>query len=211
MDFLFRSETIHFQRSVQSDFSRNVGIEFVERAYSNRLQHARSKLIARVRDERVAGLSQDYLRCAGSKPLITLPSAHCCFILYRTAESRHGIARGEHDRDPHRPRLVPRISRPNQILHVLEREAWNNRNRRPQTQPTEGPRDGWLGSSDNSHPLRGDLRHSWRSEFDTASCLLSCSRACGACRRFRLSPQAARNLQASPHTSLRLAPIDPWI
>src|SRR5439155_2218495 len=91
-----------------------------------------------------------------------------------------------------------------------EREAWNNRNRRPQTQPTEGPRDGWRGSSDNSHPIRGDLRHSWRSEFDTASCLLSCSRACGACRRFRWSPQDARNLQATPYTSLRLAPIDPW-
>src|SRR5439155_23694766 len=119
----------------------------VKRADSNHPQRTVSKLIARVRDERVPGLSQDYLRCAGSKPLMTLPSAHCCFILHRTAESRHGIARGEQDRDPNRPPLVGGISRPNQILHVLEREAWNNRNRRPQTQPTEGPRDGWRGSS----------------------------------------------------------------
>src|SRR6266576_3280383 len=106
MDFLFRSETIHFQRSVQSDFSRNVGIEFVERAYSNRLQHARSKLIARVRNERVAGLSQDYLRCAGSKPLITLPSAHCCFILHTPAGSRHGMARGDPVCNLNRPSLI---------------------------------------------------------------------------------------------------------
>src|SRR2546428_2271442 len=47
---LFRSP----QRSVQSDVSRNVRIELVDRADSNRPQHARSKLIARVRNERVA-------------------------------------------------------------------------------------------------------------------------------------------------------------
>src|SRR2546429_7861864 len=63
------------------------------------------------------------------------------------AGSRHDIARGEHGRNPNRPRIVPRLSGSNQILHALERKTWNNRNRRAQTEPTESPGDGRSGGS----------------------------------------------------------------